>query len=237
MECLGNNMVVLPMIILPLLMCVAMPAVMILLGLGSGTFQMNGVEQIERILYVFLNFTIMPFFLIIPLMVSVIIAAHSVAGEKEKRSLETLLYAPISNQEFVLGKLLYAFIPAVALSLCSFILHFLTANSLYFAMPGELVVRSPAWIPTLLLIDPAASLLGLGAAFLVSLKSKTYIEAQQVGVLVVLPCILLVGGQIGGIIVFSPLAVSAFGLVLLFADYLIARIGPKFDRERVISCL
>jgi len=55
---------------------------------------------------------------------------------------------------------------------------------------------------------------------------------------VVLPCILLVGGQIGGVLVFSPLAVSVFGLILLVADYLlIAMIGPRFDRERVIATL
>ena len=254
-ECLGNRMVLVPMFLLPLLLCVAMPALLILLGLGSGLSRMNGADQIERILplypipeaftepvervlYVFLNYTIMPLFLIIPLMVSVIIAAHSVAGEKEKQSLETLLYTPLSNKEFVLGKVLSAFFPAVALSLASFILFFITANSLYFAMRGELVVRAAAWIPVLLLIDPVASLLGLGAAFLVSLKAKTYMEAQQVGALVVLPCVLLIGGQIGGIIVFSPLAVCVFGLVLVIADYiLIAKIGPAFDRERVIACL
>lgn len=203
MQCLGNKMVLLPMIIIPLFFCAALPAAMIILGLGSGELQVNGFQQLERILYVFLNYTIMPFFLIIPLMVSVIIAAHS-----------------------------------VALSLCSFILYFLTANSIFFAMRGLLVVRSPAWIPTLLLIDPAASLLGLGAAFLVSLKSQTYMEAQQVGALVVLPCILLIGGQLSGIIIFNPLALCVFGLALLAIDYLIiAKIGRKFDRERVIACL
>jgi ABC-2 type transport system permease protein len=193
MECLGNKMVLLPMIILPL---------------------------------------------IIPLMASVIIAAHSVAGEKEKQSLETLLYTPITNEEFVVGKLLSAFIPAVAVSLCSFVLCFATANSLYFALRGDFVVRSPAWIPAILLIDPAASLLGLAAAFMVSLKAKTYLEAQQVGAIVILPCIFLMGGQIGGIMVFSPLAAVIFGIVLLAADYvLIAKIGPRFERERVIASL
>lgn len=254
-ECLGDRMIILPMIVLPLVTCVAMPAALILLGLGSGTLQMNGAEQLERVLpfydipasftapverllYVFLNYTLMPIFLIIPLMVSVIIAANSVAGEKEKRSLETLLYTPLSNREFVLGKVLSAFLPAVALSLGSFILYFAVANSLFFALRGQIVVRSPAWIPAILLIDPAASLLGLGSAFLVSLKAKSSIEAQQIGALVVLPCVLLVGGQVSGVLVFSPLAVGVFGLVLLVDDYLlIARIGPRFDRERVIATL
>jgi ABC-type Na+ efflux pump permease subunit len=255
MECLGNKMVLLPMIVLPLILCAAMPAAVIVLGLGSGVFEMSGAEQIERILplydipagftgtaervfYVFLNYILMPIFLIIPLMVSVIIAAHSVAGEKEKQSLETLLYTPISNREFVLGKVLSAFLPAVAVSLGSFALYFLTANSLFFALRGRFVVSSPAWIPTLLVVFPAASLLGLGAAFLASLKSKTFMEAQQVGALVVLPCVLLVGGQLGGIVVISPAALWLSGLALLAADYLLlAKIGPKFDREKVIACL
>lgn len=119
LECLGNRMVMIPMIVLPLVKCVALPAALILLGLGSGTFRMNGAEQlervlplyripesftepIERLLHVFLNYTIMPFFLIIPLMISVIIAAHSVAGGKEKRTLETPLHTPLSNRDLVM---------------------------------------------------------------------------------------------------------------------------------------
>jgi ABC-2 type transport system permease protein len=255
MESLGNRMVVLPMIALPLILCVAMPAAMIILGLRSGVYIVSGSQLIERILplydiparlagaperllYVFLNYIIMPFFYIIPIMSSAVLAANSVAGEKERRSLETLLYSPISNRELVLGKLLSAFIPSIAISLGSFILYFAVSNGLFLAMRGTIVVDSPAWIPAMLLLAPAASLLGLGCSLIASIKAKSYVEAQQASALAILPCLLFIGAQIGGLVIVGPLGVVAAALVLFGLDYLlIAKAAPRFERERIIDCL
>jgi ABC-type Na+ efflux pump permease subunit len=255
MECLGNKFVLLPMLIVPLFVCVGMPALMIILGLSQGVFLVSGSQLIdrilpmydipagfaapaERLLFVFLNYTMMPFFFIIPIMVASIIAANSVAGEKERRSLETLLYSPLTNREFVLGKLLSAFIPSMVMSLLSFALYFAVSNGIYAAMRGMLVVRSPSWIPAMALLAPAVSLLALGASLIVSIKAKTFLEAQQASALVVLPCVLFMGAQIGGLVVISPLAVAIAGLVLLGVDYLvIQKVAPRFEREKLLACL
>ena len=55
----------------------------------------------EQISYIFLNYTFVPLFMIIPVMVASIIAANSVVGEKERKTLETLLYTPVTNREFL----------------------------------------------------------------------------------------------------------------------------------------
>ena len=44
-----------------------------------------------------------PFFLIIPLMVSSILAADSIVGEKERNTLEGLLYTPLTDQELYIA--------------------------------------------------------------------------------------------------------------------------------------
>jgi ABC-2 type transport system permease protein len=49
---------------------------------------------------------IVPFVLLIPLFVSMSVITDSMIGEKEKKTLENLLVAPIKNWEIVLGKLL-----------------------------------------------------------------------------------------------------------------------------------
>jgi ABC-2 type transport system permease protein len=254
-ECLGNRIVVIPMIILPLMLCVIMPAAMIVLGLSQGVLVMNGSQFIERILplynipaiyadamdrllYVFLNYTMMPFFLIIPMMASSVIAANSVAGEKERKTLETLLYAPLSNREFVMGKLLSAFIPSMAMSLGAFLLYFAVANGLHLAMRGTIIVGSVSWIPALLLLVPAASLFGLGCSLIASIKARSYLEAQQASAIVVVPILALIGAQISGLLVMSPWAIVAAALVLFGIDYLvILRAAPRFERERLLSCL
>jgi ABC-type Na+ efflux pump permease subunit len=248
-------MVVLPIILVPVILCVVLPAALLTMGLRSTTLPVGGAQLIEgllhsypvpeafatlteRMLYVFCNYTIIPLFMVIPIIVSSTIAAHAIAGEKERKTLETLLYTPITNRQFFLGKLLSAFVPALIVSILSFALYFATVNVLYVAMRGVMIIRSWVWLPAMLLINPAASLLGLGVTLLVSLRSKTYLQAQQASGFVVLPCILLVSAQMTGLVVLNPLFIAILGAVLLAVDYVvIARVGPRFESERIICSL
>lgn len=125
-------------------------------------------------------------------------------------------------RELVLGKLLGAFIPSMAMSLGSFALYFGVTNGLFLA--------------------PAASLLGLGCSRVSSIKAKSYIEAQQASAIAIaiaiLPCMLFIAAQIGGIVVVGPVAVIAAALILGAIDWaVIAKVAPRFERERIIGCL
>lgn len=254
-ELATNRMVLLPLILVPIVLCVALPVVLLVVALSSNTLLVAGSQFIERLLpaypvpeafgtvtermlFVFFNYTMIPFFMLIPILVSSTIAAHAIAGEKERRTLETLLYTPVTNRQFFLGKLLGAFVPALVVSTLSFALYFSVANLLYIALRGTMIVRSWVWLPAMLLLNPAASLLGMVVTLLVSLRSKTYLQAQQSSALIVLPCVMLIGMQMTGIVVLGPLSIALFGAVLLAVDYLlIARVGPRFERERIISSL
>ncbi len=248
-------MVLLPMIAVPIVMAVFLPAVMIIAVGTAGTDMINGVEQMEklipsytfpadvselthRLLYIFLNFSFLPLFLMIPLMVSSIIAANAVVGEKERGTLETLLYTPITNREFITGKLLAAFLPGALIAPAAFVLYWGTSNILSHVYFGLSLVGSPVWIPTLLLLSPAVSLLGLGVSLLVSIKAKSFLEAQQVSAMVVIPLVALMIAQVSGLLVLNMLYLLLISAVLLLFDYLlIARLIPRFDRELVISRL
>jgi ABC-type Na+ efflux pump permease subunit len=254
-ETLGTKMVMLPMIIVPIVMAMIMP-VAIILPLAFGNMDMmNGVAQIEKlvpaypipgritelpqqILYIFLNYTFLPMFLIIPLMVASIIAANSVVGEKERGTLETLLYTPITNREFIFGKLAGAFLPGVLIALPAFLLYAGISNILGLHFFGILLVSSPIWIPTLLLLSPAISLLGLGITLFVSIKSKTFMEAQQVSAMVVLPLVMLMIAQLTGLLIINTLYLIGIAAALFLLDYLlIVRLIPRFNREAVLSRL
>lgn len=251
----GTKMVMIPMIVVPLIMALVIPVAIILtLALGS-TDMINGVEQMEKLipvypvperiaelpqqlLYIFLNYTFLPLFLIIPLMISSIIAANSVVGEKERGTLETLLYTPVTNREFILGKLLGAFLPGVLMTFPAFILYAAVANGLSWHFFGTLTVTSPVWIPALLLLSPGVALLGLGVTLLVSIKAKTFMEAQQVSAMVVLPLVAMMLAQISGLLIFSPLYLVIIALVLLVGDYiLVIKLIPRFNREAVLARL
>jgi ABC-2 type transport system permease protein len=67
--------------------------------LGPGPLQ-------RQILVYLLEYQFATFFLIVPLMVCAVIAADSFAGEKERKTLEALLYTPTSDRELYVAKLL-----------------------------------------------------------------------------------------------------------------------------------
>lgn len=250
-----NRMVVLPMAIVPLVLCVILPVAGTLAALLSDVALVQGANFIEGILgfypippeipegaaqivYVFLNFTFVPFFLLVPIMVTSVISANSVVGEKERKTLETLLYTPITNREFLVAKLLSAFLPALAVAYLAFAVFFVGVNALSLGLGGFLLVQSVVWIPTLLLLVPSIAALGLSVSLLVSLKAKTFMEAQQAAGVLVLPIVLLVGGQVAGLFVVGPLSVIILALVLAAPTYvLLTRVGPRFHRERVITTL
>lgn len=254
-EVTANKMAVVPMIVVPLVLCVILPVGSSALAMGADIAMINGAQFLERLLpvypvpaditstaeriiYVFLNFTFVPFFMIVPIMVTTVIAANSVVGEKERKTLETLLYTPVTNREFLVAKELGALVPALGVAYASFIAFFAGVNAVSWFVGGYLMIRSLIWIPTMLLLVPAVSGLALSITLLVSLRSKSFMEAQQSAGLLVLPVILLVGVQISGLIIFKTIVVVAAAAVVFAITYvLLTRVGPRFNRERVIGTL
>lgn len=254
-EVLANRMAVVPMAVVPLVFAVVLPLVMVIMVFSLADFQVSQAQLIEgmiklyevparfaalpeSMLWVFLNYTFIPMLIIVPIMVSIVVAANAVTGEKERHTLETLLSTPVTREEFMAAKVLAAFIPACLVGLVSFLLYFASANIAGLALRGCLVVDSWIWLPVVLLISPAVSLLGLSVTLLVSLKARTFMEAQQTAAMLVLPCLLLLVGQMTGVLVLSPLLLVAFGLALLGLDaLLILKVAPRFDREKIINLL
>ena len=71
---------------------------------------------IKALIVLILVYFFAPFYLILPLMVASVIAADSFAGEKERKTLEALLYTPTTDGELFLAKMLSAWTPAVAVA-------------------------------------------------------------------------------------------------------------------------
>ncbi len=254
-EVLSMKMVVLPMAMVPVVLCIIIPGVLTYLTFTQDVLMINGAELIEeiiphypvpaalestssQIIFIFLNYTFLPLFMVIPVMVSSIITANAVVGEKERGTLETLLYTPVTNREFIAAKLFGSFLPGYLLTMAAFVLYFLTVNGLSLHYVGMIMLRSSVWIPGLLVLAPALSLLGLAVTLMVSLRAKTYMEAQQIAGLIVLPLVLLVILQISGLAILNLLYTFALALAVLLLDYLlIARIAPRFNRESIINTL
>jgi ABC-type Na+ efflux pump permease subunit len=258
---LRNKGVVLPIIIVPLIMMILMPALMIFLPIylepmetgeelrrEMGAFFANmpaelynlfaGLNDQQTWVVVASMFMFAPFFLIIPVMVSSVIGADSFAGEKERKTLEALLYTPITSAELFIGKVLAAFLPAMVVSWACFVLYTVVVNAAGLMVLGRMFFPNLAWIVLILWVVPAAAALGIGVIVLVSAKAKSFQDAYQMSGLVVIPIILLLFGQMGGILYFSTPTVALIGLAIWAVDAALLTLAVRtFGRGEIIARL
>ncbi len=183
--------------------------------------------------YLFQFFAVM--LVLVPVTSSMSLAAYSVVGEKQARTLEPLLVTPITTFELLGAKVLGAFIPSIALTVISYVVYVLIA--LVFARPGVagvlLGVRAMAIV---FVLGPLAALAALQMAVSVSSRVNDARTAQQIGVLVILPIPGLLVGQLFGAITLSVpvIALMAIGLLAINAGLMWLAI-TLFDRETILT--
>ena len=249
----------LPMIIVPLIFIIIIPLAITLIARNINFGEINNAGQVEKYLlniplpelknelaafpdlmqkavYIFSNYLFAPMFLMVPVMVSAIIASNSFAGEKEKKTLESLLYTPVSEKELFFSKVSAAFLPAIAVALAGFVLYGAILDIFGYPIFGRLFFPSWNWLPFMVLLVPAISILSIGATVIVSARVKGFAEAQQISALIVLPILLMVFSQIFGLFFLSPLVCAVAGIILLAVDYfLIAKAAGSFNREKLLK--
>ena len=191
--------------------------------------------EAERLILLANVYFLAPFYLLVPLLVAAVVAADTFAGEKERRTLEALLYTPLSDRELLTGKLLAAWIPSVSVSIAGFLLYGLILNAAAWPVMGEIFFPTSMWLLLVFWVGPAVAGLGLGAMVLVSSRVGTLQEASQLGGAVVLPILMLIIGQITGVIYFSTPMVAVLGLVIWTVNAgLLAMAMRRFRREALL---
>jgi ABC-type Na+ efflux pump permease subunit len=192
----------------------------------------------QQTIVFFLVYMLAPMFLIIPLMVASVIAADSFAGERERRTLEALLYTPTTDRELFVGKLLSAWLPAILVALAGFLLYTVMANAAAWPVIGRIFFPNWMWVVLVLWVAPAAAGLGLSTMVLVSARAQGFQDAYQTGGMIVLPILLLVFGQVSGVMYFSVWVALLLGLLLWALDAALIRFGSRtFRRGRLIARL
>ena len=163
------------------------------------------------------------------------VAAYSVIGEKQARTLEPLLATPITTFELLAAKVLGALLPAVALTCACFLAYVIGVAAV--AQPGVFwILLAPRSVATLFVLGPLAALAALQLAVCVSSRVNDARSAQQIGALVVLPIGgLLVAQLFGAIQLRMPFVVGlAVALVAINALLMAAAIS-LFDRESILT--
>ncbi|KNF08303.1 ABC transporter permease protein [Gottschalkia purinilytica] len=245
-ELFSSKQIWIPMIIVPLVLSVILPIIMIFLG-GYGNF--SDIDQLlkiipmnaeikgnsQRIIYIVMNYIFPVLFLIIPIMSSSIIGASSIVGEKERKTLETILYTPIDIKELFLSKAIGILIPSYIVTVISFFLFGIVINIggiMYF---GKLIFPNVKWLILLFWLCPAITTLGLLFIILISAKASNFQESQQMVGFIVIPVVLLMVGQGTGLFLLdTPLLLILGACIILIDIFLFKKVSKSFSIEKLI---
>ncbi|MEG0512146.1 MAG: ABC transporter permease, partial [Clostridia bacterium] len=189
----------------------------------------------QLILGLVLNKIMPAFFLMIPIMASSVMAASSFVGEKEKHTLETLLYSPLSLKQLFQSKILAGFSVGMVVSFISFAAMMVVLEIELFFLIGSVIIPDISWAIVMLLVAPAISLVAISITVRGSAKAQTMEEAQQSAVFLIFPIIALVIGQFTGVIMVSTWLLLGLGIVLaLIAALLMKGSVRKFTYEKLL---
>ncbi|MBM7869170.1 ABC-type Na+ efflux pump permease subunit [Clostridium pascui] len=250
-EVTSSKQIYIPMLIVPLVFVIIIPIIMLIAirFSSNGSIPINGLDNIMRklpieysnlsvpqlVLKISINYFFPSLFLMIPIMASNIIGTSSFVGEREHRTMETLLYTPISIESIFISKVMGVFILSYVITLISFILFGVVINIGGMVYLNEIIFPNSKWLILILYVVPALTILGLSFTVLVSAKSKTFQEAQQQSGLIVIPIILLVVGQTTGIFLLTNTLLIIIATVILIIDYFLIKIMSKrFIPENLI---
>jgi ABC-type Na+ efflux pump permease subunit len=246
-----NKGVVLPILILPLILFVIFPWIMayapswanaagssmnnmdeLLARMPAGLLsELSGYTPDQQMIVFALVYMLAPMFLILPLMVSSVLAADSFAGEKERKTLEALLYTPTTDRELFTAKLLGAWTAAITVALLGFVVYAVMVNAAGWHSIGHIFFPSWMWIALVFWVTPAVAGLGLVVMVFVSMRAQGFQDAYQIGGMVVLPVLLLMVGQISGVMYFGLGVVLFVGLVIWLIDAVLLWFASKSFRR------
>lgn len=254
-EVLRNKQALAPLFVVPLIFVVLFPSAIILLGSnpallasvnGLGSFLDNlppgavpeGLSTEQSVIYATTVFFLAPMFLLIPVMVASITASSSFVGEKERRTIEGLLYTPLTDRELVLGKVLASVLLSVGLAWASFIVYTVIITVLGGLIMGGMFFPTATWIIMIALLVPLMSILATSLIVAASGRATTMQGAQGLVILVILPVLAIVVGQATGLMLFDIAVVLVACTVLVVVDVVVYfAVVRTLSRERILTKL
>ena len=183
--------------------------------------------------FIFQYFSLM--FMLIPITCAMSIAAYSIVGEKQARSLEPLLATPLTTMELLGAKVLSSLLPALLLTAACMGIYMLTI--LAFAQPGVIwSVLAPRTLGIVFVLGPLAGLAALQMAVCVSSRVNDARTAQQIGVTVILPVVGLFISQLMGAFRLTTPLILLIAVVLVGLNAVLMIVAIRiFDRETILT--
>ena len=243
----SNSRLVSTSLIVPLVLTIVLPSVFVIavhfvpddpdvLKLLELLPQEVGTVSVElAVIGLIFNYILPVFFLMIPIMTASVMAASSFVGEKEKRTLETLLYCPLSVKQIFQAKVLASFLFSMLVSLISFAAMLTVLELEVFFLTANLVVPGINWLIILALLSPAIALIAVTLIVKGSAKAQSMEESQQGAVFLIIPLLLLIVGQFTGALLLNVWILLGLSAVCAFLAWiLLQRAMGRFTYEMLL---
>ena len=175
------------------------------------------------------------FFLLMPAYIPLSIATFSIIGEKQARTLEPVLAAPLRTVELLAGKAIAALVPGVLAGWLTYVAFAALAAVVYG--PRLLgVVTDASWLSGVFLLGPAVGLSSVVTGVIVSSRVNDPRVAQQIGGVIIVPIIGVTLVQATGSILVGASGYLLLAAIILAISLAGLRLGVTlFDREAILT--
>ena len=196
--------------------------------------EFRGMDAAEALARYFLR-SVAGLFLIIPVALSSTAAAFSIVGEKTQRTLEPILATPITDREFLIGKLLAAVAPTVALTWLTGLGAVILVDAVMWSRFGP-ILPDRYWIVALGVLAPLLAAMVVLVTMRMSAKSTDPQATVQATALMVIPGFLLVFAVFGRLLtLWFPALVIGCGVASLVVLVLFRTNVRRFEREEILT--
>lgn len=194
------------------------------------------LNESQTMTYAILMYFFVPLFLLIPVMISTIISTSSFTGEKERKTIEGLLYTPITNKELMLGKILASAIPSIIITWVSIIVYGIIIDIYFVNILNTLVFPNLNWLIISILLAPLITFLSISLVVSISHRVKTSKSAQSISMILILPIIGFLISQASGTFLFGPMISIVLTAILIIIDIILyILISKNFNRDKFIT--
>ena len=176
------------------------------------------------------------FYVLLPVLVTSIIASYSIVGEKTSKTLEPLLATPVRTWELLLSKCLAALVPGLLVTWVSGTLFII--GTAVFAVSGRVfaAIVSPGWLVVFLLWTPLLGAVAIAAMLAISSRVNDPRSAQQLSVWIIVPFFAMFFGELAGLRVLGLAFTLSIAVVLLVLAVLaIWGASRLFQREVILT--
>jgi ABC-2 type transport system permease protein len=211
------------------------PMTKAIIRIAATTPEFQGLGEEEAITRFFLRNLIALYF-IFPVGLSSIAAAFSIVAEKQQRTLEPILAAPIADRDFLLGKLVAAVLPAIVLTWVSALLAIVMVDIIGWRLYGRILLPDSFWLLGIGVLAPLLGIASVLASMRISAKLTDPQAANQATALVIIPGFMLLIGLFGKLLALSLAAVVAACVAILGVCIVLFMWNLRgFQREEILT--